>query len=42
MTSGDSMHFSFDKAIADDIATNFANKIEKQLKKAQKAKQIRK
>jgi hypothetical protein len=36
------MWSAYHKAIADDIATNFANKIEKQLKKAQKAKQIRK
>ena len=37
-----SMWSAYHKAIADDIATNFANKIEKQLKAAQKAKQIRK
>jgi hypothetical protein len=36
------MWSAYHKAIADDIATNFANKIEKQLKAAQKAKQIRK
>lgn len=37
-----SMWMEYHKAVADDIALNFANKIEKQLKKAQKAKQIRK
>ena len=37
-----SMWTEYHKAIADDIAVNFANKIEKQLRKAQKAKQIRK
>ena len=35
-----SMWMEYHKAIADDIAVNFANKIEKQLRKAQKAKQI--
>ena len=37
-----SMWVQYHKAVADDIALNFANKIEAQLKKAQKAKQIRK